>query len=115
MDEGWATAFEYLIGTEENGKAYADSVFKAFRVAHYISDPSAEQDQPVISMSSQLSGVGYGNNAYVKPALAYLALKDLLGDTLFKKALHQYMANWNGRHPIPGISSIHLIRLRSKT
>ncbi|WP_114792414.1 M1 family metallopeptidase [Niabella yanshanensis] len=101
MDEGWATAFEYLIGGEENGKAYADSVFRAFRVEHYINDPSAEQDQPVISMSSQLSGVGYGNNAYVKPALAYLALKDLLGDTLFKKALHQYMANWNGKHPIP--------------
>jgi hypothetical protein len=101
MDEGWATAFEYLIGIEENGQAYADSVFKAFRVERYIQDPSAEQDQPVISMSSQLSGVGYGNNAYVKPALAYLALKNLLGDTLFRKALHQYMTNWNGKHPIP--------------
>lgn len=101
MDEGWATAFEYLIGAEENGKAYVDSAFKAFRVSGYINDPSAEQDQPVISMSSQLSGAGYGNNAYVKPALAYLALKDLLGDGLFKKALHQYMANWNGKHPIP--------------
>ncbi len=101
MDEGWATAFEYLIGMEENGKTYADSAFKALRVEHYINDPSAEQDQPVIAMSSQLSGAGYGNNAYVKPALAYLALKDLLGDTLFKKALHQYMANWNGKHPVP--------------
>ncbi|MGN7783227.1 M1 family metallopeptidase [Niabella sp. 22666] len=101
MDEGWATAFEYLIGIEENGKTYADSAFKALRVERYINDPSAEQDQPIISMSSQLSGVGYGNNAYVKPALAYLALKDLLGDALFKKALHQYMTNWNGKHPIP--------------
>lgn len=101
MDEGWATAFEYLIGIEENGKAYADSAFKAFRVEHYINDPSAEQDQPVISISSQLSGAGYGNNAYVKPALAYLALKDLLGDSLFKRALHQYMDSWNGKHPIP--------------
>ncbi|MGE9314657.1 M1 family metallopeptidase [Niabella sp. CJ426] len=101
MDEGWATAFEYLIGIEENGKTYADSAFKALRVERYINDPSAEQDQPIISMSSQLSGAGYGNNAYVKPALAYLALKDLLGDALFKKALHQYMTNWNGKHPIP--------------
>lgn len=101
MDEGWATAFEYLIGIEENGKTYADSAFKALRVEHYINDPSAEQDQPVISMSSQLSGVGYGNNAYVKPALAYLALKDLLGDALLKKALHHYMNSWNGKHPTP--------------
>lgn len=101
MDEGWATALEYLIGIEENGKMYADSAFKALRVERYINDPSAEQDQPIISMSSQLSGVGYGNNAYVKPALAYLALKDLLGDVLFKKALHQYMDSWKGKHPLP--------------
>jgi len=28
-------------------------------------------------------------------------LKDMLGDELFKKALHNYMTNWNGKHPIP--------------
>jgi hypothetical protein len=37
----------------------------------------------------------------VKPSLAYLALKDLLGDALFKKSLHEYMARWHGKHPIP--------------
>jgi len=25
----------------------------------------------------------------------------MLGDDLFKKALHNYMNNWNGKHPIP--------------
>ena len=52
-------------------------------------------------MSSQLSGVGYGNNSYGKASLSYLALKDMLGDELFKKALHNYMEDWNGKHPIP--------------
>ena len=42
-----------------------------------------------------------GNNAYGKPSLSYLALKDMLGDKLFKKALHTYMNNWHGKHPIP--------------
>eukprot|EP01132_Coremiostelium_polycephalum_P017808 gene17808-21283_t len=64
-------------------------------------DPSTEEDQPVISLSSQLSGPGYGNNAYVKPSLAYLGMKDMLGDVLFKKALHEYMDRWNGKHPTP--------------
>jgi hypothetical protein len=101
MDEGWATTFEYLIGQAEFGKAYADSVFKSFRVKKYINDPSAEEDQPVISMSTQVSGSGYGNNSYGKASLSYLALKDLLGDSLFKKALHHYMDVWHGKHPIP--------------
>jgi aminopeptidase N len=101
MDEGWATTFEYLIGQEEFGKAHADSVYKMFRINRYIHDPSAEEDQPIISMSTQVSGLGYGNNSYGKASLSYLALKDLLGDTLFKKALHHYMDAWNGKHPVP--------------
>ena len=101
MDEGWATVLEYLIGIDENGKEAADKFMKNFRVKRWINDASAEEDQPVITMSSQLAGPGYGNNAYVKPALSYLALKDYLGDELFKKALHTYMDNWHGKHPIP--------------
>ncbi|SDD36041.1 M1 family metallopeptidase [Pedobacter soli] len=101
MDEGWATTFEYLIGIAEHGKEAADKFYKNFRVDKYINDKSAEEDQPVISMSDQVSGAGYGNNSYGKASLSYLALKDMLGDELFKKALHTYMSNWNGKHPIP--------------
>jgi hypothetical protein len=101
MDEGWATTFEYLIGESENGKSFTDKAFINFRVKRYINDPSTEEDQPVISLSTQVSGAGYGNNSYIKPAFSYLALKDLLGDDLFKKSLHYYMDTWNGKHPIP--------------
>jgi len=101
MDEGWATTLEYLIGIAEHGKEAADKFYKSFRVQRYINDKSAEEDQPIISMSDQVSGSGYGNNSYGKASLSYLALKDMLGDELFKKALHHYMNNWNGKHPIP--------------
>ena len=101
MDEGWATTFEYLIGIAEHGKEAADKFYKEFRVQEYIKDASAEEDQPIITMSSQLSDSGYGNNSYGKASLSYIALKDLLGDDLFKKSLHAYMDNWNGKHPIP--------------
>jgi hypothetical protein len=55
---------------------------------------------PIITPSPEVT-FGAGNNAYGKPSLSYLALKDMLGDDLFKKALHNYMNNWNGKHPIP--------------
>jgi hypothetical protein len=101
MDEGWVTTMEYFINTHQFGKAAADSLYKAFRVKRWILDPSAEQDQPIISLGTQVSGSGYGNNAYVKPSLAYLGLRDLLGEAQFMKALHEYMERWNGKHPLP--------------
>ena len=101
MDEGWATTLEYLIAIDQLGKEKADDNYKKFRVSRWINDPSGEEDQPVISLSTQLAGAGYGNNAYVKPSLAYLGLKDLLGNELFSKSLHGYMDRWNSKHPIP--------------
>ena len=101
MDEGWATTFEYLIGIAEKGKETADNFYRKFRVNKYIHDSSTEEDQPIISMSNQVSGMGYSSNSYGKASLSYLALKDLLGDVLFKKCLHAYMNNWHGKHPIP--------------
>lgn len=100
MDEGWATTFEYLIGIAENGKKTADDFYKKFRIDGWINNSSTMNDLPIITPTSELRQ-GYGNNAYGKPSLSYLALKDMLGDALFKKALHTYMDNWHGKHPIP--------------
>ncbi len=101
MDEGWATALEFWIGNAEIGAEKNKELFKDARVKRYIFDPSTEEDQPLITMTSQLSGLGYGNNAYIKAALSYIALRDYLGDELFKKALHHYMELWHGKHPTP--------------
>lgn len=100
MDEGWATTYELLIGRTETNNATAEQFYKLFRVNGWIKDPSTMEDLPVITPTSELRQ-GYGNNAYGKPSLSYLALKDMLGDDLFKKALHNYMDNWHGKHPIP--------------
>jgi hypothetical protein len=100
MDEGWATTFELLIGTSEVGKEKAETLYKQFRIDRWIHDRSTAEDLPIITPSSELRG-GYGNNSYGKPSLSYFALKDMLGDELFKKSLHAYMDNWHGKHPIP--------------
>ena len=99
MDEGWATTFEYLIGISEKGQKAADDFYKQFRVTRWIHGRH-DKENPIITPSPDVT-FGAGNNFYGKPSLSYLALKDLLGDKLFKKALHNYMNNWNGKHPIP--------------
>jgi hypothetical protein len=99
MDEGWATTFEYLIGISERGEAAAADFYKQFRVNRWIHGRH-DKENPIITPSPEVT-FGAGNNAYGKPSLSYLALKDLLGDKLFKKALHNYMNNWHGKHPIP--------------
>jgi len=101
MDEGWATTFEYLIGTADLGQERASEFFRQFRVNGWIEDPSPLEDLPIITPADALTGYAYGNNAYGKAALGYLALKDLLGDAAFRTALQGFMARWHGKHPIP--------------
>ncbi len=101
MDEGWITAFEYLISQADLGYEQATKNFLNFRVNSWIKDPSAEQDLPIITPANILSGAALGNNEYGKAALGYLALKDLLGDVEFKKSLHTFIDRWHGKHPTP--------------
>jgi hypothetical protein len=101
MDEGWATTFEILIGREDLGAEAAEELYKQFRIASWINDPSAEEDIAIITPGDALTGRGFSNNEYGKASIGYLAMKDLLGDALFKKCLHAYMDRWHGKHPIP--------------
>jgi len=101
MDEGWATTFELLVSRVDLGVEKAEENYKEFRVNQYTYDPSAAEDLPIITPADDLRGIAYGNNAYGKPSLAYLAMKDMLGDELFSKCLHTYMDRWHGKHPIP--------------
>lgn len=101
MDEGWATTFEYLIGTADMGKEHATDFYKQFRVAGWAADPSPLEDLPIVTPEDGLKAAAWGNNAYGKASLGYLAMKDYLGDAQFKTALHAYMDRWHGKHPIP--------------
>ena len=101
MDEGWATTFEYFIGTADLGKEKATEFYKQFRVNGWINDLSAEEEIPIITPGDALNGRGMGNNEYGKASLGYLAMYDLLGDAGFRKCLHAYMDRWHSKHPIP--------------
>jgi hypothetical protein len=101
MDEGWATTFEYLIGLADMGREHEDAFYRQFRVESWANDPSPLEDLPIITPEDVLKGAAYGNNAYGKASLGYLAMKELLGDAEFKRCLHAFMDRWNGKHPIP--------------
>ncbi|MGG9963520.1 M1 family metallopeptidase [Ferruginibacter sp. SUN106] len=101
MDEGWTTAFENMIGIVDLGKDRANTFFKQFRVNGWAMNPTDETQVPIITPVNILSGPAMGHNEYGKPALAYLGLKDMLGDDQFRKCLHGFMDRWHGKHPIP--------------
>ena len=101
MDEGWTTAFEFMIGTADLGKESAEGFFKQFRVAGWINRAAADTDLPIITPADAMAGAGYRNNEYGKAALGYIALKDLLGDAEFSRVLHKFIADWHGKHTLP--------------
>ncbi|WP_421939460.1 M1 family metallopeptidase [Pedobacter sp.] len=96
MDEGWATIGEWLISPMIDS-----SIVDEYGIQPTASSSGSHDDTPIMTLTPDLKGSGSFTNSYPKPGLAYLFVKDYLGDELFTKALHHYIRNWNGKHPMP--------------
>lgn len=96
MDEGWATIGEWLISS-----IIDPTLRDTYGMQPYSSAAGTENDPPIVTLSSQQTDQAFFLNSYPKPGLGYLYVKDLLGDDLFIKALHTYIRNWHGKHPMP--------------
>ena len=96
MDEGWAT-----IGEWKNGPLIDTTMVDTYGVSQTGSSSGKKDDVPVMTFTTDLKGVGAFTNAYPKPGMGYLYVWDYLGDELFTKALHHYIEQWQGKHPIP--------------
>jgi hypothetical protein len=96
MDEGWATIGEWVISSIIDPK-----VTDTFAIEGYENNAGSEYDPPIITLSTFLEGAAYETNSYPKPGLGYLYIKDMLGDQIFTKALHNYITLWHGKHPMP--------------
>ncbi|MEI9810940.1 MAG: M1 family metallopeptidase [Bacteroidota bacterium] len=95
MDEGWATIGEWLISPMIDS-----TIVDEYGVAPTASNAGNETDLPIITPSIEMNR-SYFTNSYPKPAMGYLFIKDYLGDALFTKALHHYIEQWHGKHPMP--------------
>ncbi|WP_241737927.1 M1 family metallopeptidase [Hymenobacter polaris] len=96
MDEGWATIGEWLISP-----LIQPGLVDDYGMVPYAQAAGTEQDAPIVTLTTQQKGTPFFLNSYPKPGLGYLYVKDMLGDELFTKALHHYIRDWHGKHPLP--------------
>ncbi|HMJ48466.1 MAG TPA: M1 family metallopeptidase, partial [Ferruginibacter sp.] len=96
MDEGWATIGEWLVTPMIDS-----SIVDLYGVFAVEQTAGKEIDLPISTLTTHITGTTAFINNYPKPAMGYLFVKDMLGDELFYKGLHNYFRNWNGKHPLP--------------
>jgi hypothetical protein len=96
MDEGWAVCSNCIIAPMIDSNVVDDLYIEMMKMYEKIA--GNEDDLPIITDGFNKS---YFVNSYIKPALGYFYVKDFLGEDLFFKGLHQYIRDWNGKHPMP--------------
>ena len=95
MDEGWAVMFPVDFQERYNHQR------RIATVKAYEDMAGTEKDIPPVVLSVHLTGPSYRNAAYNRPGIAYIFLRDFMGDEIFKSALHEFIHRWNGKHPLP--------------
>ena len=98
MDEGWAAYLTDEIMQElEPDYLYLERIGGRFTEIN-----GSEKEVSLMTLSSNITNWGaYRVHAYNRSAMAYHFLRDALGDDIFKAALHHYIYQWQGRHPLP--------------
>ncbi|HSU51047.1 MAG TPA: M1 family metallopeptidase [Segetibacter sp.] len=98
MDEGLNTFVQYL--TEEMfDNKFPSRRGPAWAITDYMKLPK-DQLEPIMTNSENI--VGFGPNAYAKPATGLNILREtIMGRKLFDYAFQQYARRWAFHHPTP--------------
>ncbi|MER3499775.1 MAG: aminopeptidase, partial [Chitinophagaceae bacterium] len=98
MDEGLNTFCEYL--TEElYDNKFPVTRGPAYTIVDYMKLPK-EQLEPIMTNSENI--IGFGPNAYSKPAAGLNILREtIMGRDLFDYAFREYARRWAFKHPTP--------------
>lgn len=98
MDEGLNTFVQYL--TEELfDNKFPSRRGPAFTITDYMKLPK-DQLEPIMTNSENI--IGFGPNAYAKPATALNILREtIMGRELFDFAFREYARRWAFKHPAP--------------
>jgi hypothetical protein len=98
MDEGLNTFVEYL--TEELfDNKFPSRRGPAFTITDYMKLPK-DQLEPIMTNSENI--IGFGPNAYAKPATGLNILREtIMGRELFDYAFKEYARRWAFKHPTP--------------
>jgi hypothetical protein len=95
MDEGWAVSLPMDFQKQHGQNRREDNT------KQYNEYAGNELDVPPVVPSSQLKSPSYRTASYRRPGAAYDILRNMMGDELFKKCLHEFIYRWNGKHPMP--------------
>jgi len=98
MDEGLNTFVEYL--TEELwDNKFPSRRGPAWTITDYMKLPK-DQLEPIMTNSENI--IGFGPNAYAKPATGLNILREtIMGRELFDYAFKEYARRWAFKHPTP--------------
>ncbi len=97
MDEGWAT----FLPTDLELKLLHDRRRIQGEAENFSIYAGTENDIPLFVTTDNMTYRPYRTAAYTRPGLSYYFLRDVLGNEQFKDALHTFMQNWHGKHPMP--------------
>jgi len=98
MDEGLNTFLQYLAEQEWDNN-YPSQRGPAHKIVDYMKLPK-NQLEPIMTNSENI--IGFGPNAYAKPATALNILREtVMGRELFDFAFKQYAQRWAFKHPTP--------------
>jgi hypothetical protein len=99
MDEGLNSFVEYLTEELYDNKFPVRGKGPAWTIVDYMKLPK-DQLEPIMSNSENI--IGFGPNAYTKPATGLNMLREtIMGRELFDYAFREYARRWAFKHPEP--------------
>jgi len=96
MDEGWAMLLPLKYQQKKSGE---NKINESSQVFSWYS--GTVRQMPLMVPSHYITDYDYYVSSYYHSELAYYFLMDILGESMFKKCLKEYILRWKGKHPLP--------------
>ncbi len=99
MDEGFNTFLNIYTTRNFNNGEYTSRRDSVRLIVPFQMTPTAE---PILTYPDVLQGYNLGVDAYFKPAIGLLMLREVvLGPEIFDPAFKEYIRRWAFKHPMP--------------